>query len=66
MQEDCHEWRAMRRAFGAVFDIVNPPEGAITLRYESSYYGEVSWVQVNSVIPADWKAGYAYDTGIST
>lgn len=65
-QEDCQEWRPMRRAFGAVFDIPNPPEGSLTLRYESNFYGEVSWVQVSSVIPADWKAGYAYDTGIST
>ncbi|GAY69541.1 hypothetical protein CUMW_288430, partial [Citrus unshiu] len=32
--EDCKEWVAMRRAFGAVFDIFYPPPGAINLRMQ--------------------------------
>ncbi|CAK9184975.1 unnamed protein product [Ilex paraguariensis] len=63
-QEDCKAWRAMRNAYGAVWDMQNPPLGALTLRFQVSGYGEVKWVQPSSVIPSEWKAGVAYDTTI--
>ncbi|KAI3453449.1 hypothetical protein Pfo_010112 [Paulownia fortunei] len=63
-QEDCKEWRGMRRAYGAVWDIANPPLGPLNLRFQVSggAYGEMKWVQIGSVIPSDWKAGVAYET----
>ncbi|KAK9121005.1 hypothetical protein Syun_018622 [Stephania yunnanensis] len=30
--EDCKQWQGMGKAFGAVWDISNPPEGSITER----------------------------------
>ncbi|XP_054825648.1 expansin-like B1 [Prosopis cineraria] len=57
------EWRAMRRAFGAVFDIVNAPRGPFKLRLQFS--GSKDWVESSkSVIPGDWKIGASYDSGI--
>ncbi|KAK1374882.1 Major pollen allergen Lol pI [Heracleum sosnowskyi] len=63
-QEDCQEWRAMRHAYGAVWDMPNPPKGPLNLRFQvSGSYGE-KLVQLRGAIPADWKAGVAYDTAI--
>ncbi|KAL2233032.1 UNVERIFIED_CONTAM: Expansin-like B1, partial [Sesamum indicum] len=63
-QEDCKEWRGMRRAYGAVWDMANPPVGALSMRFQVSggAYGEGKWVQIASAIPSEWKAGVAYDT----
>ncbi|KAJ0799458.1 putative expansin, cellulose-binding-like domain-containing protein [Helianthus annuus] len=47
MQEDCKEWRCMRRAYGAVWDMQNPPEGAIDLRFQVS---GSKWIQLKSLI----------------
>ncbi|XP_051129817.1 expansin-like B1 [Andrographis paniculata] len=64
--EDCKEWRDMRRVFGTVWDMENPPRGALTIRIQvvSAINGEVKWVQLVGVIPTEWKAGLAYDTAI--
>ncbi|XP_011047565.1 PREDICTED: expansin-like B1 [Populus euphratica] len=64
-QEDCKEWRGMRRAYGAVWDMPNPPKGAISLKLQvcGSAAG-VTWVQADNVLPSDWKAGVAYDSAI--
>ncbi|KAL3817972.1 hypothetical protein ACJIZ3_003877 [Penstemon smallii] len=64
--EDCKEWRGMRRPFGAVFDMENPPIGALNLRLQVTSYtsGDVKLVQLPTLIPADWKAGVAYDTAL--
>lgn len=61
-QEDCQEWRPMRRAYGVVFDYANPPSGEINLRFQVSGNEGVYWVQSKNAIPSDWKAGAAYDT----
>lgn len=61
MQEDCKEWRCMRRAYGAVWDMPNPPEGDITLRFEVS---GSKWTEVKGLIPSDWKVGVTYDTAV--
>ncbi|KAK6122562.1 hypothetical protein DH2020_020264 [Rehmannia glutinosa] len=64
--EDCKEWRGMRRVYGAVWDMENPPMGAINMRMQVSggANAEVKWVQLASVVPSDWKPGVAYDTGL--
>lgn len=61
-QEDCKEWIDMRRAFGAVYDMANPPRGDISLRFQFSGPAGLKWVQAPNVIPRDWKAGVAYDS----
>ncbi|CAN0908355.1 Expansin-like B1 [Linum grandiflorum] len=63
-QEDCKEWRGMRRAYGAVWDMVTPPKGPITLRFQVSSSVEVKWVEVKGVIPYEWEAGAVYDSNL--
>lgn len=63
-QENYREWVAMRRAFGAVFDMPNPPQGPISLRFQVSGSAGLTWVVANDAIPSDWKAGVAYDSEI--
>lgn len=62
--EEYKEWRCMRRAYGAVWDIENPPRGAVTLRFQVSGSSGQKWVQLQNVIPSDWKAGATYDSTI--
>ncbi|KAH7514251.1 expansin-like B1 [Ziziphus jujuba] len=62
-QEDRKEWRAMRRAYGAVFDLA-PAGGPISLRLLISAGGGYTWVQANDAIPSDWNAGAVYDTTV--
>lgn len=54
----------MRRAFGAVFDMANPPSGAINMRFLVSGSMGETWVVANNAIPEDWTAGAAYDSQI--
>ncbi|KAK9274524.1 hypothetical protein L1049_021773 [Liquidambar formosana] len=64
-QEDYQQWSSMRRAFGAVWDMPNPPSGGLNLRFQvSGSYGRQRWVQLRNVIPGDWKAGVAYESAI--
>ncbi|CAL5187695.1 unnamed protein product [Lathyrus oleraceus] len=63
-QEDCQEWRPMRRVFGAVFDAENPPRGEIKLRLQVSGSAGLYWVQSKNVISSDWEAGAVYDSQI--
>ncbi|XP_072963669.1 expansin-like B1 [Typha angustifolia] len=63
-QEDCKEWRGMRRAYGGVWDMENPPKGPLNMRFLAKGEDDQNWVQVNGVIPYDWKAGVAYDSSI--
>ncbi|GMN71634.1 hypothetical protein TIFTF001_052711 [Ficus carica] len=62
---DCKEWVPMRRAYGAVWDTANLPEGSITLRFEAtSSVGNSYWVQSTNALPDNWEAGAAYDSKI--
>ncbi|CAN0842655.1 Expansin-like B1 [Linum grandiflorum] len=61
-QEDCKQWRAMRKAYGAVWDVVMPPKGAVTLRFQVMSSVEVTWIEAKNVIPDEWKAGATYDS----
>ncbi|KAK0587294.1 hypothetical protein LWI29_020670 [Acer saccharum] len=63
-QEDCKEWRGMRRAYGAVFDMANPPYGSINLRFQVNGRMGMTWVVANNALPSDWKVGVAYDSEI--
>ncbi|PIN09249.1 hypothetical protein CDL12_18172 [Handroanthus impetiginosus] len=65
-QEDRKQWMGMRRAYGAVWDIENPPKGALLIRFQLSNEatGEVKWIQIAGAVPSDWKAGVAYETGL--
>ncbi|CAA2973877.1 expansin-like B1 [Olea europaea subsp. europaea] len=63
-QDDCKEWIPMRRAYGTVFDIPNPPRGPLIIRFRFvvEANAEVKWVQLASAVPSDWKAGIEYNT----
>ncbi|GMN74871.1 hypothetical protein TIFTF001_053936 [Ficus carica] len=64
-REDCKEWVPMRRAFGAVWDMANPPGGSITLRFQAtSSSGNAYWVQSTNALPDNWEAGAAYDSKV--
>ncbi|KAL3497578.1 hypothetical protein ACH5RR_040310 [Cinchona calisaya] len=63
-EESCKQWRGLRRAYGAVWDIANPPKGTLAFRFQVSGNAGVQWVQPNTVIPSEWKAGVSYDTAI--
>lgn len=64
VQDDLREWKPMRRAFGAVFDAINPPTGLLYLRFQvSARAGDYS-VESKNAIPNDWKVGATYDTQI--
>ncbi|GKV34764.1 hypothetical protein SLEP1_g43109 [Rubroshorea leprosula] len=57
-------WSFMSRNYGAVWDTSRVPEGALQFRFvvTSGYDGK--WIWAKSVLPADWKAGVVYDTGV--
>uniref|UniRef100_A0A803PMT9 Expansin-like B1 n=1 Tax=Cannabis sativa TaxID=3483 RepID=A0A803PMT9_CANSA len=64
-REDCKEWIPMRRAFGGVWDMANPPSGSVTLRFQATGSGGYTyWVQSTNAIPQDWKAGAVYDSTV--
>ncbi|KAK9984800.1 hypothetical protein SO802_034325 [Lithocarpus litseifolius] len=63
-QEDCQQWRTMRRAYGAVWDLASPPSGPIKLRFQVSGRSGLTWVESQNALPSDWKAGVAYDSHI--
>lgn len=46
----------MRRAFGAVWDMPDPPKGPINIRFQVSVDGE-TWILLSNIIPSDWKTG---------
>ncbi|GMY29907.1 expansin-like B1 [Fagus crenata] len=63
-QEDCQQWTAMRKAYGAVWDMASPPSGSIKLRFQVSGSAGTTWVQPRRALPSDWKVGVAYDSDI--
>ncbi|XP_042947725.1 expansin-like B1 [Carya illinoinensis] len=61
-QEDCKQWRGMRKSFGAVWDMSNSvPSGPIKVRFQ---VGGRKWVESQNNLPASWNAGDAYDSNI--
>ncbi|WMV34568.1 hypothetical protein MTR67_027953 [Solanum verrucosum] len=64
-EEETKEWISMRRAYGAVFDLSNPPSGELKVRFLTSAGAETKWVESDkAVIPAEWKAGITIETDI--
>ncbi|KAH9321463.1 hypothetical protein KI387_016102, partial [Taxus chinensis] len=65
-QEQSYEWKAMRKSYGAVWDVVTPSKGeALSLRFLlSDGINGHEWKSVANAIPANWKAGALYDSGI--
>ncbi|CAI0535659.1 unnamed protein product [Linum tenue] len=59
-QEDCKQWRGMRRAYGAVFDVVTPPKGQLRVRFQLVSSVETTWVESKTAIPGEWKVGATY------
>lgn len=57
-------WSFLSRNHGAVWDTSRVPTGALQFRFvvTSGYDGK--WIWAKSVLPADWKAGAVYDTGV--
>ncbi|CAH2041506.1 unnamed protein product [Thlaspi arvense] len=63
-QPHSHQWTGMRRSYGAVWDLPNPPTGPITIRIYVTGSAGNEWVKLNGVIPRRWRVGAAYDTGL--
>ncbi|XVF68029.1 hypothetical protein PTKIN_Ptkin10aG0170000 [Pterospermum kingtungense] len=57
-------WNFMSRNYGAVWDTSRVPNGALQFRFvvTSGYDGKGVWAK--SVLPADWKTGVVYDSGV--
>nr|GLL44648.1 expansin-like B1 [Ipomoea trifida] len=53
-------WIAMRRVYGAVFDLSNPPQGELQVRLQIGTSTDYS----KNPIPDTWSAGDVIDTGI--
>ncbi|KAL0560945.1 hypothetical protein IC582_001363 [Cucumis melo] len=59
------DWEGLKRNYGAIWDTSKVPEGALQLRLVvTSGYDNENWIWTNYEIPADWKSGETYDTGI--
>ncbi|KAJ8444322.1 hypothetical protein Cgig2_019880 [Carnegiea gigantea] len=64
-QEDCREWRPMRKPFGAVWDMENPPSGPLNLRFQlSATIYDAKWVELPNIIGAYLQSGNTYSTVI--
>ncbi|CAL1401722.1 unnamed protein product [Linum trigynum] len=63
-QEDCKQWRGMRRAYGAVFDVVTPPKCELRVRFQLVSSVETTWLESKIAIPGEWKAGATYDSNV--
>ncbi|KAF8405496.1 hypothetical protein HHK36_010403 [Tetracentron sinense] len=57
-------WGFMSRNYGAVWDTSRVPAGPLQFRLvvTAGYDGKFVWAQ--KVLPADWKAGVIYDSGV--
>lgn len=58
-------WDYMGRNYGAVWETKKPlPKGPLQLRFvvTSGYDGK--WIWAKYVLPADWRPGLIYDTGV--
>ncbi|XP_050230885.1 expansin-like A1 [Mercurialis annua] len=57
-------WGYMSRNYGAVWDTDRVPEGALQFRFVVTGGYDGKWIWAKSVLPADWKAGVVYDSGV--
>lgn len=57
-------WSFMSRNFGAVWDTSRVPSGALQFRFVITAGFDGKWIWAEHVLPADWKNGEIYDTGV--
>lgn len=58
--------KLLDRSYGAVWAVVSPPRGRLTIRMLLSGRedGDETWLLPTNDIPHDWKAGRVYDSGV--
>lgn len=54
----------MSRNFGAVWDTSRVPAGALQFRFVVTAGYDGKWIWAKSVLPATWKPGVIYDSGV--
>ncbi|KAK4728426.1 hypothetical protein R3W88_021414 [Solanum pinnatisectum] len=60
-----YKWIPMRRSYGAVFDLANPPKGDLKIKIQIKEGEKTKWIHSNkTVIPDYWKPGSIYETDI--
>lgn len=64
MQVGSSSWRYMTRKYGAVWETDRVPAGPLQLRLVVTGGYDGKWVWAQSVLPAEWKVGMVYDTGL--
>ncbi|WCJ39971.1 expansin-like A2 [Euphorbia peplus] len=57
-------WGYMSRNYGAVWDTSRVPEGPLQFRFVVTAGYDGKWIWAQNVLPANWKAGQIYDSGI--
>ncbi|XWS55154.1 hypothetical protein CRYUN_Cryun10bG0150500 [Craigia yunnanensis] len=57
-------WNFMSRNHGAVWDTSRVPNGALQFRFVITSGFDGKWIWAKSVLPADWKTGVVYDSGV--
>ncbi|KAK9144682.1 hypothetical protein Sjap_004585 [Stephania japonica] len=58
------QWESLRNAYGALWDITDPPRGPLTLRIQvMSRNGVKNWFIAKDVLPTFWDQGNVYDSG---
>ncbi|KAK8626697.1 hypothetical protein V6N13_134330 [Hibiscus sabdariffa] len=58
------DWSFMSRNYGAVWDTSRVPNGALQFRFVVTSGFDGKWIWAKSVLPADWKTGQIYDSGV--
>ncbi|KAK8481723.1 hypothetical protein V6N13_018364 [Hibiscus sabdariffa] len=58
------KWIPMRRNYGAVWDTSNAPKGALDFRFAVTHGFDGKWIWAKNVLPANWKPGQVYDSGV--
>ncbi|KAJ7967102.1 Expansin-like [Quillaja saponaria] len=57
-------WSFMSRNHGAVWDTSRVPSGPLQFRMVVTAGYDGKWIWAKNVLPADWKGGVVYDSGI--
>ncbi|GMJ12674.1 EXPANSIN L1, expansin-like A1 [Hibiscus trionum] len=57
-------WNPMSRNYGAVWDTSKVPTGALQFRFMVTSGLDGKWIWAQNVLPADWKSGQIYDSGV--
>nr|AVT44078.1 EXLA1 [Osmanthus fragrans] len=63
-QVDSSNWTFMSRSHGAIWETSRVPTGALQFRFAVTAGYDGKWYWAKSVLPADWKNGEIYDSGL--